>query len=128
MYNVKNTNFSNSAIRYQDVYIASKITSKYDDYGNVIPQYSNPVKYSMNIMPLTESIDIQAFGENSNSVKVTVLDYKMYNGIFKNFDVAYIGVIPDDEKTNGENSNYTITVREQNDIIKLYFQEKVKGE
>lgn len=128
MYNVKNTNFTNSAIRYQEVYIASKVDSIYDDYGNVIPRFSIPKKYRMNIMPLTESIDIQTFGENSNSVKITVLDYKMYNGIFQNFDVAYIGITPDNETINGENSNYTITVREQNDIIKLYFQEKVKGE
>ena len=128
MYNVKNTGFSGGSIRYQDVYVASKKSSKYDDLGNVIPQYSVPVKHRMNVMPLTESIDIQTFGENSNSVKVTVLGYKMYNGIFKNFDVAYIGITPDGEKTFGENSNYTITVREQNDIIKLYFQEKIKGE
>lgn len=128
MYNVKNTNFTNNAIRNQEVYIASKIDSIYDDFGNVIPQYSNPIKYRMNIMPLNESIDIQAFGENSNSVKVAVLDYRMYNGIFKNFDVAYLGIKPNDEEINGENSNYIITVREQNNIIKLYFQEKVKGE
>ena len=128
MYNVKNTNFSSSAIRYQKVYIASKIDSIYDDYGNVIPQYSNPLGYEMNIMPLTESIDIQTFGENSNSVKVTVLDYNMYKGKFKNFDVAYLDITPDNETVNGENSNYILMVREQNSIIKLFFREKVKGE
>lgn len=128
MYNVKHTNFSNGTIRYQDVYIAKKKDGDYDDFGNFIPQYLKPTKYRMNIMPLTEGIDIQTFGENSNSVKVTVLDYQTYKNVFNNFDVAYIGVEPNDEKNHGDNSNYTIMVREQNNIIKLFFQEKVKGE
>lgn len=129
MYGVKNGNFYNGGIRYQEVYIAKKIDSKQDDYGNVIPQYSIPKKYMMQIMPLTENIDIQTFGETSHSVKVAVLSYQKFKNIFNNFDVAYLnGASPENEKINGENSNYTLKVREQNEIIKLYFQEKIKGE
>lgn len=129
MYNVKNNNLKNSNIRYQNVYIASKTNSFEDDYGNIIPKYLEPIKYRMNVMPLTDSIDIQTFGENSNAIKITVLDYNMYKDKFKDFDVAYLdGESPAGEIVRGSNANYLIRVREQNNIIKLYFQKIVKGE
>lgn len=129
MYNVKNNNLKNSNIRYQNVYIASKTDSFEDDYGNIIPKYLEPIKYRMNVMPLTESIDIQAFGENSNAVKVSILDYNLYKDKFKDFDLAYLdGAMPEEDEPYGTNANYTIMVRPQNNIIKLYFQKIVKGE
>lgn len=129
MYSVKNNKFSNSNIRYEKVYVAKKIDSVTDDYGNVIPKYNKPLEFKMNVMPLTESIDIQAFGENSNAIKVTVLDYETYKDKFKDFDLAYLeGKTPRGETENGEKANYVITVRPQNKIIKLFFQKIVKGE
>lgn len=129
MYNVKNTNFTNSGIRYEKVYIASKTASKEDDFGNIIPIYKIPKMYKMNIMPLTESIDIQAFGENSNATKVAILDYNQYKDKFKDFDVAYLdGNTPKNDTVNGETANYVLMVRPQNKIIKLYFRKIVKGE
>lgn len=130
MYNVKNTSFKNKAIRHENVYVASKTDSSEDEYGNIIPQYLKPIKYSFNVMPLTESSDIQAFGENVNATKVVVLDYNLYKNKFKAFDVAYLdGVTPDGETIHGENANYKIAnIRPQNQIIKIYFQKIVKGE
>lgn len=129
MYNVKNTNFNNKNIRLQKVYIASKIESERDKYGNIIPKYSKPVPYLFNVMPLTESSDIQAFGESSNNMKITILDYKLYKNKFHDFDLCYLdGYTPDNEEKHGQNANYYIyTVREQNSIIKLYFKKLIKG-
>lgn len=105
-------------------YIGSKLESTFDDSGNEIKNYDKPKEYSFNIQPVTLSSDIQAFGENSNKMKVAVItNRKKYEGKFKEFDCAYLdGATPEGEKINGQNANYRIySVQPQNVAIRVFF-------
>lgn len=105
-------------------YIGSKLASTFDDSGNEIKNYDKPKEYSFNIQPVTLSSDIQAFGENSNKMKVAVItNRKKYEGKFKEFDCAYLdGATPEGEKINGQNANYRIySVQPQNVAIRVFF-------
>lgn len=111
-------------------YIASKLESTYDDYGNEITQYAEPQKYFFDIQPLTGSSDMQAYGEKIDNMKVAYLPKIKYQNMFKEFDVAYLdGNEPLDESFNGDNANYRIySVTPQNANIRVVFVKIVRGE
>ena len=106
------------------IWIAKKIGTQENDYGTEISIYDKPVKYMMNVQPLSSEADIAEFGENAKQVQRAVIEYKKYFGKFKEFDVAYLdGVTPDEEEVNGENANYRLyPPRNQNKVIVLYFE------
>ena len=112
------------------LYVAKKIGTTEDEYGNQKVEYDEPIKYYFNIMPANTSSDIQAFGERAASMKVAVITEKdKFLNEFNEFDVAYLdGITPEDEPENGYNANYRIyAVQPQNAIIKVYFLKLVKN-
>lgn len=105
-------------------YIGSKLDSTFDDMGNEHKQYAHPELYAFNIQPITNTSDIQAFGDNVSKMKVAVItNRKKYEGKFKEFDCAYLdGATPEGEKVNGQNANYRVyAVQNQNVIIRVFF-------
>lgn len=127
MWGIRNENILNYRSK---CYIAKKLPSTYDDYGNLIPNYDKPVEYYFNIQPVTSSSEMQAFGELIPRMKVAVISRKLYEGKFDEFDLAYLdGSSPDNEDVIGDNANYRIySVQSQNAIIRVYFLKVVKGD
>ncbi len=111
-------------------YIASKLGEVDDGWGNLIPVYDEPKPYLFNIQNVTSASEMQAFGELVPRMKVATIPKKVYNGMFKEYDLAYLdGVSPENDVMTGENANYRIySVQPQNAIIKVYFITLVKGE
>lgn len=124
-------------IRYDDVldyksecYIANQLEPIEDEYGNQLKVYDEPKQYNFNIQPVTNSSETVAFGELIPRMKVAVVPKKLYQGLFKEFDVAYLDDIsPIDESFCGEKANYRIySIQPQNAVLKIYFLKLVKGE
>lgn len=126
-------------IRYENTldykstcYIAKKLKPIEDEYGNQLEVYGEPNLYEFNIQPVSNenSSETVAFGELIPRMKVAVIPKKLYEGMFEEFDRAYLdGIEPIDESFYGEKANYRIySVRPQNTIIKVYFLKLVKGE
>ena len=111
----------------KEIFIASKTGVDFDEEGNEITKYSNPVKYSFNIQPVSSNAEIAEFGERVSSIKKAVIPIS-YSGTFKEFDVAYFdGATPNGETENGQNANYKLLPpREGNAVIIIYF-EKLAG-
>lgn len=129
MYNVNRQNIRINNLKSK-LYIAKKLESTEDDYGNEINNYDKPIKYYFNVQPASSSSEVQAFGELARSMKVAVITEKAkYINKFKEFDLAYLdGVTPENEIKNGLNANYRIySVQVQNAIIKVYFIKIVKN-
>lgn len=111
-------------------YIAKKLDSTYDDYGNEITNYDEPKKYFFDIQPMTNSSESQAYGEQIDRMKVAYIPKPLYMNVFNEFDKAYLDEItPNGEVFNGDNANYRIySVTPQNAYIRLVFLKIVKGE
>lgn len=106
------------------IYIASKLDSDYDDYGNEITNYATPIEYQFNVQPISSEADIEEFGENAKQMQKAIIDKTQYEGIFKEFDKAYLdGANPVGEIKNGANANYKLyPPRNQNKVIAIYFE------
>lgn len=106
------------------IWIAKKIGTNEDDYGNEIPIYDKPEMYMMNVQPISSYPDMQEFGEKAEQVQKAVIEYDKYFGKFKEFDVAYLdGINPEGETTSGEKVNYRLyPPRNQNKVIVIYFE------
>jgi hypothetical protein len=113
-----------------DCYIAKKIKTVEDEYGNQIEVYAKPKPYSFNIQPVTSSSEVQAFGEISPKMKKALVSKAMYEKEFDEFDRAYLdGATPNGEVDNGDNANYRIySIQPQNVGMMIYFLKIVKGE
>lgn len=111
------------------VYIASYLRTGQDEDLNQIKIYDEPVKYMLNVQPVTETSQIRQFGELANSMRVAIVPKSKYLGKFKEFDVAYLDdATPLGELNNGDNANYRIySVRNQNSIIMIYFVKMVEN-
>ena len=98
--------------------------SDYDDYGNEVTQYAEPIKYEFNVQPISSEADIEEFGANAKQMQKAVISRKEYEGKFKEFDKAYLdGATPENETVNGTNANYKLyPPRNQNKAIVIYFQ------
>lgn len=107
----------------KDVYIASKKDVTLDDEGNEIVIYDKPKQFKFNYQPVSTDADITEFGENSKMMKKAVIPI-LYQGQFKEFDVAYLdGVTPDGEENYGDNANYRLLPpRDGNSVIIIYFE------
>lgn len=80
------------------IWIASKLESEFDDYGNEITKYAKPIKYEFNVQPVSSESDIEEFGENAKQMQKAVISRKEYEGKFKEFDIAYLdGASPLDD-------------------------------
>lgn len=113
----------------KDVYISSKIGIQSDAEGNEINKYSKPNSepYKFNYQPVNTDADIAEFGEKASVMKKAVIPIS-YQGMFKEFDVAYLDdATPDGEKEYGDNANYRLLPpRDGNSVIIIYF-EKLTG-
>ena len=107
----------------KDLYIASKIKVEVDDEGNEIAVYDTPEKYKFNYRGVKSAAEIAEFGEKASITQRMVIDRK-YEGMFKEFDVAYLyEATPDGEKVNGDNANYVLLPpRVGNSVIIIYMQ------
>lgn len=109
------------------LYIASQLDTL-DDYGKA--QYAKPVEYDFNVQPISSRADIQQFGQNASLIQKAVIPRKIYEGLFKEFDKAYLdGATPTGESYHGANANYRLyPPRNQNLLVVLYFEKIVNGE
>lgn len=110
----------------KECYIASLIDPgepKFDDEGNEIKEYDEPVPYSFNYQPLSSNLDLMEFGEKANLIQKAVIPI-LYKGLFKENDYAYLdGTTPFNEGNNGDNANYRLLPpRNGNSVIIIYFE------
>ena len=112
-----------------EIYVAKKLDSTYDDYGNEITNYAEPIKYFLNVQPVTNTSNASSFGELVPRLKVAVMPRNEYEGLFDEFDLAYLdGISPVDESFNGAKANYRVySVQPQNAILKVYFLKIISG-
>ena len=105
------------------IYIASKSSLDYDDYGNQIVTYDKPKKYEFNVQPISADVDLLEFGEKANMIQKAVIPMS-YKGMFKENDLAYLDdKTPSGEEKNGDNANYRLyPPRNQNKRIIIYFE------
>lgn len=105
-------------------YIASKLNTQIDAYGNEINVYNAAVEYSMNIQPASGNMETTLYGDRINRVYKAVVPYD-YKDLIKEGDIAYLdGATPEGEVegTYGSNGNYVVdSVRPQNLATTIYF-------
>lgn len=111
------------------IWIAKRIGSNVDDYGNVTPTYDVPIELSCNVQPVSGNTEIMAYGERIFHMYRAMLDTDKWYGKFDEGDLGYLdGRTPDGETVNGELANYRIvSVRTQNFRIAVYFEKLQKG-
>lgn len=108
------------------VYIAKRTSVTKDSYGHQTPVYDTPIKYLLNVQPISEQTRIELFGANSK---------KMYRAMalsteldINELDVVYLDdATPTNEVKNGFNSNYVVRSVEKQNIATTYFFESIKG-
>lgn len=113
----------------KDIYIAPKIGTEEDKYGNDYPIYGEPIRYHFNIQPVTSDSELAAYGLVGSQTMKMVCSREQYQGVFKDGDVAYLdGVTPDGEKRHGQKANYYIKGNplNQNLLTVIYFAKIVK--
>lgn len=111
--------------RKKTLYIASFLKDEYDDEGNQISTYAEPIFIGKeNIQPLSGTSEVQEYGTKVSKMQKVLLDYDKYLGKFKENDLAYLdGTTPEGEDVFGDNANYRIdSVRNQNKKIAIYFE------
>lgn len=118
---------------YKKIYIAKKDKIEYDDYNNEVVIYKEPSYLGkFNYQPLTNNelqAYISAYGETKKNIVRVFLDLK-YKDKINEFDLAYLyGKTPENEKIYGENANYIVkTKKEQNTKVMIIFEEIIKEE
>lgn len=105
------------------IYIASKTGTALDEDDNQVNTYAEPVEYMFNYRAVKSNAEIAEFGEKANITQRMVIDRK-YEGLFKEFDVAYLyDATPDGEQNYGDNANYVLLPpRIGNSVIIIYMQ------
>lgn len=110
-------------------YIAKKIGTQEDEFGNSYPIYDKPNEepYKWNIQPVERSSENMAFGEAILGMKLAVItgsERDKYINEFKEYDLAYLdGATPNEESANGEHANYKIyAIEPQNVSLLIYFE------
>lgn len=112
----------------KQLYIATKQSVLTNEYGNDEIIYNRPINYMFNYQPANGDTEIALYGEKVTAMYKAVIPYKLYNGKFKEGDVAYLNqATPKGETKYGNNANYTIiSVMPQNKAIILYFEKIIK--
>ena len=107
----------------KDIYIASKIGTSLDSFGNEIVLYDAPKLYKFNVQPISSNVDLVEFGEKASMIQKAVIPM-IYKDYFKENDLAYLdGKSPHNEEKNGINANYRLyPPRNQNKAIVIYFE------
>ena len=59
-------------------YIASRLSTTLDDYGNEIPTYAKPIAYRFSIMPAGGEWDIATYGDRISYIYKAVVDKNIY--------------------------------------------------
>jgi len=110
------------------LFIASKIGTGLDEEGNEVSTYDTPIEYSFNYRGVKSNADMVEFGEKASITQRMVIPIS-YNGVFKEFDVAYLyEATPEGENNNGDKANYVLLPpRVGNSVIIIYMQ-KIVGE
>lgn len=105
------------------LYIASKTGTDLDDEGNEVSTYATPIEYSFNYRGVKSYADMVEFGEKASITERMVIPIS-YNGVFKEFDIAYLyDATPKGETKNGDNANYVLLPpRVGNSVIIIYMQ------
>lgn len=105
------------------IYIAKRLTSSLDEYGNEVIVYDKPNQYEFNVQPISSEVDLREFGEKSSMMQKAVIPIK-YKNMFKENDVAYLDdANPNGEIENGDKANYKLMPpRNQNIAIVVYFE------
>lgn len=90
------------------LYVATFKEIIYDDEGNEIRTYNDPVFYQYNYQPVSSYLDIQAFGKDANITKKMVIPIRDKD-LFKEYDIAYLdGAIPYNETTDTKYQENTV--------------------
>lgn len=105
------------------IYIASKIGTEKDDFGNEIILYDEPKDYMFNVQPISAEVDLVEFGEKASMIQKAVIPIR-FKDYFKENDLAYLdGNSPENEEKHGTNANYRLyPPRNQNKAIIIYFE------
>lgn len=78
------------------LYVATFKEVIYDDEGNEIRTYNEPVEYEYNYQPVSSYLDIQAFGKDATKIQKMVIPIADKD-LFKEYDIAYLnGAAPYD--------------------------------
>lgn len=110
---------------------------KKDDDGNLtgetISVYDEPVKLRLNVQPITDVVEMQAFGADvSNVLRAEFTPYDVRGFDIQEHQVAWIGVLPNGNLQNDDiakpmNNNYVVKqVLPTGGQYSVYF-EKVTG-
>jgi hypothetical protein len=76
------------------LYVATFKEVIYDDEGNEIRTYNEPVEYEYNYQPVSSYLDIQEFGKDATKIQKMVLPISDKE-LFKEYDLAYLnGAVP----------------------------------
>lgn len=122
----------------QAVYISKKlppipvIDENGFETGEYYSVYDEPVKLFLNVKPITDIAELQAFGEDVNSILKAVYTMFDVNGYeILEFDIAWIRVKPngslkDDDPQKPMNNNYFVhKVIDTGNQICVYFKKVV---
>lgn len=118
---VRQNTFKNVKSKF---YVGKKLASGFDENGNEIKIFDEPKPYYFNVQPVTNTSDIQEFGENTSRMKVAIITNRQkYENTFNEFDCAYLdGATPEGETLYGEKANYRVyAVQKQNVAIRVFF-------
>ena len=106
------------------LYVVSYDNITYDDEGNEIRTYKDPIYYEYNYQPVSSYLDVQAFGKDANITKKMVIPVKDKD-LFKEYDLAYLdGAIPFNETTDTKYVENVVYYKRQD----MKFTELVAGE
>lgn len=111
------------------VYIAPFIETKKDAYGSDINVFGEPVKYWINIQPLSGHTAVMAYGERIFKMYKAVVSLAEFGGKINEGDAAYINTLsPEYEAVNGEHANYIVdSARPQNLALTIIFKKVQKS-
>ena len=109
------------------LYIATFKEVIYDDEGNEIRTYNEPVAYEINYQPVSSYLDIQAYGKDTTEMYKMVVPIKDKD-LFNEYDVAYLnGATPEGEVNYGDNANYVLLPPKEGNAVAIIYCQKIKG-
>ena len=109
------------------LYVATFKEVTYDDEGNEIRIYNEPVAYKYNYQPVSSYLDMQMFGKDAIITKKMVIPISDKD-LFNEYDVAYLdGVTPENEVNYGDNANYVFLPPKEGNAVVIIYCQKIRG-
>jgi len=108
-----------------EFYLAQYIDTTTSTYGKPIRNYDTPILLKFNVKPLSDSLDLSAYGERiSRMYKAVIPNTETNRDLFIEGSIAYLeGATPTGETNNGDNGNYLIVGnRPYNHSLHIYFE------